>query len=789
MNALNLGAVGATAYVINPATVEEMVVGTGGVSAESEAGGILMNMIPKEGGNVFSGGVSGFYTGDKLQSDNLTDALRAQGVTTSNKVYDLYDLNVPVGGPIKKDTLWFFTTPRLAGNKNQVPGIFFNATQGTPFYTPDLNRPAYREEQLKSEALRLTWQASPKNKVNVFVDIQSMALRGRADFTSPEAGVGFLFWPNSLTQMTWSSPRTNKLLLEAGASWMHTYYPAPVLFGVKPTDISIVEASTGFRYNASANYNTTIQDRIVERFSASYVTGSHAFKAGVQIQQGIERLPTQENGQLQYTFLNGVPNSLTEFATPYTLLDTMGADLGLFVQDQWAVKRLTLNYGLRFDYLNAHSPAEVVAPTPFVPVERSFAPVNDVPNWKDLNPRLGGSYDLFGSGRTALKVSLGRYVGAAATNLAVANNPITTSVNSVTRTWNDSNGNDIPDCNLLNPAANGECGAISDTNFGHSKITTHYADDILKGWGVRDYLWDFTTEVQHQLAPGVSLTGGYYRNWSNHFSTPGIFDAGVTDNLDVTPSDYSPYCITSPRDPRLPGGGGEQICGLYDVAPAKFGQVNNLVTRASHFGGERLVSNFFGATFNVRLKSGMQLGGGADTGQTVTDKCFLVNSPQQLLYCHIVTPFKAQANVKLFGSYPLPGQFSISGTFQSVSGPNITANYTATNAQIQPSLGRPLAACRGAAVCNATATVPLIAPQTLFEPRRTTLDLRLSKRIRMGAKSRLQVNLDVYNVLNTSAVLSVNNTFGPKWQFPAGLNGSEPVLWGRMFQVGGQLRF
>jgi hypothetical protein len=788
MNAMNFGAVGATAYVINPATVEEMVVGTGGVSAESEASGIMMNMIPKEGGNTYRGSISGFYTNDHLQSDNLTDDLRGRGLTSPNRVLRLYDFNVTVGGPVKKDKLWFFTAPRLAGNKNDVPGVFFNLTQGTSFYTPDVNRPAYREEHLRAVAARLTWQASAKNKINGFVDIQSMALRGRGDFVAPEALAGFLFWPQGLAQVTWSSPRTNKLLLDAGASLMNTTYPAPRDPNTKPTDITIVESSTGFRYNASANYNTEYHSRIVQRFSASYVTGTHSFKGGIQVTEGFHDIATRYNGALAYTFLRGAPSSLTQYSTPYRTKMRVMPDLGLFVQDKWAMRRLTLNYGVRFDYFDAFVPAQHVDPTPFVPGARDFARLSNVPHWTDLNPRVGGSYDMFGNGRTALKASLGRYVGAASSYLALLNNPITTSVNSVTRTWNDVNGNYVPDCNLLDPVANTECGAISNTNFGKSNITTRYADDILNGFGVRDYLWDVSAEVQHQVSRGLSVTAGYYRNWSNHFSTNGIFDAGATNNLLVEPGDFDPYCVTAPRDARLPGGGGYRVCGLYDVVPSKFGQVNNVITRADGFGGERLVNNFVGLTMNGRFKPGMELGGGLDTGQMVTDKCFLVDSPQQLLNCHVVSPFKAQTQVKVFGSYPLPAQFGLSATFQNVAGPEIQANYTASNAEIASSLGRNLAACRGAAECTATAAVPLLPPQTLFEKRRTILDVRLSKRLAFGA-ARLQANLDIYNVLNSSAVLSVNGTFGPRWQFPVGTNGNEPILWGRMLQLGGQLTF
>jgi hypothetical protein len=124
------------------------------------------------------------------------------------------------------------------------------------------------------------------------------------------------------------------------------------------------------------------------------------------------------------------------------------------------------------------------------------------------------------------------------TTFTVANNPITTSINTVTRTWNDTNGDYIPDCNLALLPANGECGAVNNTNFGGINPTIHYADDVIKGTGHRGYNWDFTAEVQRQLRPGVSMTGGYYRNWYGSFIT--------TDNTLVSPTDYDSYCITAP---------------------------------------------------------------------------------------------------------------------------------------------------------------------------------------------------------------------------------------------------
>ena len=156
MTTNNLAISGAMSYVPNPATVEETVVEVGGISAESDASGLIMNLVPREGGNAFRFMANATFTNKDLQGDNFTDELRARGLAATNKVLNLYDVNVTQGGPIKRDRLWFFAATRASGNKNQVAGIYFNKTRGTPFYTPDLDNPAYRKEWLKSIAGRMT---------------------------------------------------------------------------------------------------------------------------------------------------------------------------------------------------------------------------------------------------------------------------------------------------------------------------------------------------------------------------------------------------------------------------------------------------------------------------------------------------------------------------------------------------------------------------------------------------------------------------------------------------------
>jgi hypothetical protein len=408
-----------------------------------------------------------------------------------------------------------------------------------------------------------------------------------------------------------------------------------------------------------------------------------------------------------------------------------------------------------------------------------------LPDWKDFSPRAGVAFDVFGSGRTALKFNIGRYVTKEGTGIADGLNPINTSVNSVTRTWADANGNYVPDCDLTNFLQNGECLQIDNLNFGKPNVVTHWADDALKGFGARPASWDATVDVQHQLGSAVSVTAGYDRNWQTIFR--------VTDNLALTPADFDPFCITAPLNAGLPDGGGYQVCGLYDVKPSKFSAVpNNEVTQASHYGTQQRVSDFFNLGITTRFKSGLLIRGGIDSGRLLTDACEIRDQlPETALtnpFCRASTPLMGNTQLKLQGSYPLPGDATVSVIFQNVPSVAYAANYRATNAEIFPSLKRNLAACgtRTLATCTSTVSVSLVNPNVYFEARRTQLDLRLTKSFSLGQGRRLQANFDLYNALNSAALLTTNNNFAlvnNQWRNPTA------ILAGRLIQLSGRMTF
>ena len=449
-----------------------------------------------------------------------------------------------------------------------------------------------------------------------------------------------------------------------------------------------------------------------------------------------------------------------------------------------------VNYGVRFDYYNGYIPAVHEPAHDFTPAV-DYPAVQGGPAWKDINPRVGAAYDLFGNGRTALKVSVGRYVAMTGNGQVRQYNPLNSSVNNTTRSWTDANGNYVPDCDLRNFGANGECGPMANSSFGKANPNAiRYADDVRDGWGIRPYTWDVGSELQHQLSATMSLTAGYYHN------TDGAFT--VTDNVTVSPSDFDSFCVTAPLDPRLPKGGGYQICGLSDVTPSKFGSVSNLVTQSSHFGRQQRVNDFFGVSIDARLARGMRVGGGIDTGRTVDDVCFDVDATGAVAIslpgaatipiphtattidgqktCRVVTPLAGNTQIKLNGSYPLPGDVMISATFQSLPGLSYIATYNATTAEIAPSLGRNLSGG------TRTIAVPLVMPQALREKRRSQVDLRLTKYLRLGGR-RVQANFDLYNLLNSSDILGENTTFGANWRRPT------LILNGRLIQFSGSMDF
>jgi hypothetical protein len=780
------GSSGGGGTAMNVAAYQEMAVDTGAIDAEQKEGGVRINLIPKDGGNTFKGQLFANFANHAMQGTNITDELKASGLGTPNTMERLWEFNPSFGGPIKRDTLWFHWTARHAGSFVGVP-MFFNKNAGDPTkwtYEPDLSRPARNENTIRNFSnLRVTWQATARNKFAVAYDPSEICdcPRGLSATRAPEANAGnyVVARPKRFMTGEWTAPVSNRVLVTSNAikSWSFTRRPHTNPF-LPPGTVGMIpvqEQSTALNYRATGGTHETEGDIYYSRSTVSYITGAHALKVGFSWGRGyLDDYEFNPDAPLSYRFNNGVPNRITQFAQDVHGIVNLDADHGLFVQDRWTVNRLTVTAGVRYDYMQINYPESKLGPTTFAPTRNTVIPRAEGVRWHDITPRLGAAYDLFGNGKTALKVSFNKYLGA--TSLGSSNAELTGDLSpalllvlSTTRAWTDSNGNFVPECDLTNPAANGECRAMANPNLGLLAPSKTVDRDILRGWGKRPFNDQFSIGVQREILPRVSAELTYWRSWWGNFN--------VTDDRAIGPQDFDPFSITAPSDTRLPNGGGYVISGLYNIKPAKFGlPADEYFTFSKNYGKQIRHYNGVDAVLDARPAPGVLVRGGLTTENQTTDNCEVVakiDNPSPL-YCHVKGAFRTQ--VKFMTSYIVPRiDLQLSGVFQSIPGTELAANYTATNAVVAPSLGRNLAGG------ESNVTVNLVKPRSMFGDRRNQLDLRIGKILRFG-RYRATPSLDIYNTLNSNVVLAQSSAYAT-WLRP------QEILTARFIKVGVQFEF
>lgn len=743
---------------VNDLGQEELVYDAGSQSAETALGGVRMDSIPKEGGNRFSGSWRTFFSSGALQNDNITDEVR-QYIREGDELDYNFNTNATFGGPVKKDRLWFFTAFRYINTDSFVSGVYY----------PDGSRVKRENQPAPHGTFRLTGQLDAKNKLRgAYYNSNSNTMRYDAgcsvtsgnvvSCTAPEAAYQLPVPMSQSADLKWSSTLTNRLLLEVQQSLAIATYRFDYQVENGPFDVQNRNSTTGWRTVASSTAYADYLSKVLHlNATASYVTGTHNVKFGFNHEWGDSRNRLGNRASMSVlTFVNnaaGVPvaNSVTVRNTPATRLDTLDGDGGLFVQDRWTRDRLTLFGGVRYDYFSASYPDETAPANPFVPA-RNVPGQSCVPCWKDQSIRAGGSFDLFGNGKTALKTSVGKFLAANALGLTTSVNPL--GAQSDTRTWTDLDGNQRAVDANGNPQW-AEIGPTRNANFGLPAGTARLDPNLKRGNN-----WEETVSVQHELIPNFSVTAGYYRRQ--------FYNLQYTTNLAVDPDrDYTPFTIVGPSNRNLPNGGGE-IITLYNLNDDKRGAVDSLTTASDN---RSRVYNGFEVSFNARLGRGF-LFGGVTTERLRFDNCkdLTDSNPNNRRYCAQTPPFRTL--YKVSGSYRLPYELQLGGSFQARPGIPIGATYTVTPAIA----GRPLTGG------VASISVNLADPTVLYYDYVVTNDVNVSRIFRFGSR-RVRAFMEVFNLANLSTIYTRNETYGNLWFNPIDL------VEARRFQFGAQLDF
>jgi hypothetical protein len=796
---------GAIQQYFNEGMFSEMSYQTGGISAETSGGGVRLNMIPKDGGNTLRGDLFFSATGSSLQANPLTPELVSQGLQAGNALTGIHDFNVSAGGPLKVNKVWFFGSFRHWGVNQTLANSFYSAVPFSPAdtaFSPDLSRQAVDDNRIKSFMTRFTWQVSPKNKFSFYLD---RIIKFRGHEQNSVAGVSNIWSEDTFstrqpkqyytTEAKWTGVWSAKLLFEAGFGINNESYTTgelqpgleQCLAAATCSPIGKVNTTNGYTWGAPDTpfyVHTPVRETGVT--SLSYVTGSHAIKGGMELSHGKSGLQrsfqnSTVNFYERYHTVNGVsvPYQATLFNTPTEEFDHLDADLGIFLQDTWTLRKLTLTPGIRWEYFRASYPDEGVSiqqqalmiAEGYAP--RALFPATTMPTFKDFAPRFGASYDLFGDGKTALKASVARYNQAfSTTTFPQVYNPMVLSTD--TRSW-------------LNPAATNnifvpgvsQLSVSTNTSFG--QIVRSPDPNI-----TRPYNIEITATLQREVRPGVSVSVGYYhRHYYNLIYT----DNTVLDQ----PGAFTAVTVANPCTTGAVQCSGTQpgTLTLYKINPALIGKGAPLIDKNS--GTDYRVYNGIEASFVGRIKGGAQAFGGVLIARQISNLCdstdgtgaitfAQASDPNYTIYCdqsQFSIPFRAQ--FKLGGTYPLPYGFNVAGTFQSYPG---TRNYGsgATNFDyLQQTYIVPSSVLTPG---QASETVNLNSPGSLYLPRWNQVDLRFARKFTLpGGRGNWQIQADLFNALNAHPVLAVTTNYG------SALGQATQALQPRILTIGAQLHF
>ena len=822
---------GVSSYIADVANAREIAMSTNGGLGDTEGGGPALNVLPKEGGNSVRGTFFAAGVTSGMVGSNYSQELKDRGLTTPGETRQVWDFNLGIGGPIAKDRLWYYLNLREEGSERTVPGMFANANAGDPTkwtYVADTSRPAVLAASYRITALRLTAQATPRNKFTLFYDQQLPCEGGAAPgfsggsvcrksgdgeifagstaaptpsasaLLAPETA-GYRDYGNRVSQVKWTSPVNNRFLLEAGTGMYRSRYGGGQMPGLETENlIRVVEACAGgcagngnipgLTYR-SLNWFSNVNWNTQWNAGASLVTGSHSIKVGYQGALLIDQRKNFGNLEyLQYRVNNAIPDQITLNINRFDIRQSVRSD-AFYAQEQWTRGRLTLNGALRYDHAWSYFPEQQVGPVRFFPNAVTYPRTAGVEGYHDLWPRAGAAFDLFGTGKTSIKMNIGRYLEAAQNGgLFIALNPTGRLSTTTTRAWTDSNSNYVADCDLMNPAAQDRrasggdvCGANANANFGTQVFESTLDPALLSGWDVRAGDWQWGASVQHEVLPRVAVEVGYQRRW--------LVNNVVTDNRTRGPEDHTEFGVNIPVDPRLPDGGGGVLGGLYNVTPIAATRLNdNYQTLDSNYGAWTQVANSLNLNVTARMRNGLMLQGGFNTGKSGNDYCevrrgipewtvILAQSPTNP-WCDTSSGWVTRATA--LGSYTIPKiDVQVAGTLRSDQGAPLAANWTAPNSATV-GLNRPFAG-----LGSQTITVNLIEPGTLYGDRVTQIDMRFAKILRFG-RTRTTVGFDVYNIANSAAVLTYNQTFVPTtdtWLRP------NSVLQARFVKLSAQVDF
>jgi hypothetical protein len=695
---------GATAFYFDYESFGEVNIMTNGAPAEVATGGVYMNIVTRAGGNDLSGGASGYWEDDSFQWDNVPDELRASGVTNGQPINFIYDVNGNVGGPIRKNRAWFFSSFRRFDINTQVFGI--TRPDGSP--APDIN---HQTNYLG----KVTSQLNERHKISAEYNFnyQNRFFRRPTTDLVEEQASWRQIEPANIVQGQWTGVLSQRLFLDARYGYLHLFFPLEYQPAVGPNDIARQDIVRLTLRDAATNETLNTATRHQVNVSASYFVdewaGRHTFKGGIEFGRAFNQNEISANGDHVLRYFDGAPLEVQTYNTPLVSKNYINTWM-FYGQDSWSVgPRLTVNYGGRFERLVGYAPEQSRPGNVFFPAEQ-FGRLDDIPSWNSGLWRVGASYNVTDDGRTAIKAFYGRFLVQEGTRLVQQVNP--NDLSGDYRSWTDSNTNDAAEFSELGPPTRPYGGKVNKID---PDLKQPYSDELTVG-------------IEREVMSNVSVGATYYRR-NNRQRFSGI-------NRAVPPSAYTPITVAAPDG---------SMVTVYNQDRATLGAADRLITNIAG-----LDDTYNGVEFTAtrRMTGRWQLLGGLTIGSDkgVYDRGLNddFNNPNQNLNReHSLISMDSTYVGKLIGTYVLPAQVTVSTNLRYFTGQPVLKQITVRGLN--------------------QGTVSVLA-----EPRGETRlddvtlwDVRLSKVFRFGGRRQLEAMLDVFNLLNQSATTVINTNVGP----------------------------
>ncbi len=701
-----------TSFYFDHDSFEEVQVQTSGAPAEVGVGGVYMNLVTKSGGNKLHGAMTLLYEPGWLQGNNVTPELRAEGIETANPVDIIFDFNTNLGGPIKRDKIWFFTSYRYYVINTQILGM--RRPDGSP--EVDVNHQS-------NFLAKLTNQINPSNKLMIqyLFNYQNRFYRREGYAFIEEKASWRQIEPCHIIQTQWTSFLSENILLDVRYGYKHLKFPLSYQPEVGPNDYARVDDIRSTLTGAAEYDFTNIATRHQFNASLSYYVdgflgGNHDFKFGLEYARALNAYKFKSNGDFVMHFLDGVPAYVLVWNTP---LDqkSMFQTFTLYAQDSYTIaRRITFNLGARFEAFEGWNPAQGSPGGNFYG-PRSFSEKRDIPNWKTLVPRFGVTYDLFGNGKTALKASACRYAQSEGTRFPEALNP--NAFGGDLRLWFDANGDLFAQKEEL-----------SDPLFFFGGVGVRLDPEC-----TRPYSDEFTFGVEHELVKDLGITATYYYRKNKNLLG--------RINEAVPKESYTPLQVTTPE--------GKTIT-VYNQDPETIGLVDRVITNISDF---YETYKGFEITIKKRFSDNWQMLLGYTRGSAKGFNLFTVwgftdyNDPNTTINEKDAYMADDCTNIfKMVGTYVFPYGISLSANFRHYTGRPITRWFTVTGLNQGP------------------VTVALEPRGTYRYPNVSILDLSLTKMFKIKSFN-VEMICNVFNVFNASTTINMITTVGPYYGKPA----------------------